>query len=353
MGAVEAFLNFLERLGGKTVEIAERPLSRIPSGRSIQDRLKALKQIQMEVEKEKAEETEKEIAEIIEWRKQELQKPFFERLAEGMLKHFRGPIRALSNSFKGLEYDLYRANIKMSKDTYVALTLVVSVFLFIFAFAVGVLAYFSYDVSFLFGLLGMIFGFLYMRAYPKLVWKNRVAEVEKALPYALRHMASLLSAGVGITEAMVSVASANYGVISEEFDLMIRDMRTGASLEDALTKFEEKMNSESVSRTVKQILRAIKFGGNLADILYKLAEDFAFEYRMKLVEYVQKINGISFVYMFLTIVMPTMFVVGILAGSIMAKTLIMPVESLAIILLFAFPALSLIMIVMIKRGEPR
>ncbi|WP_461866520.1 type II secretion system F family protein [Thermococcus sp.] len=353
MGVVDAFLNFLERLGGKTVEVAERPLSRIPSGRSIQDRLKALKQIQMEVEKEKVEETEKEIAEIIEWRKQELQKPFFERLAEGMLKYFRGPIRILSNSFKGLEYDLYRANIKMSKDTYVALTLVVSVVLFIFAFAVGILVYFPYGISFLFGLLGLIFGFIYMRTYPKLVWKNRVAEVEKALPYALRHMASLLSAGVGITEAMVSVASANYGVISEEFDLMIRDMRTGASLEDALTKFEEKMNSESVSRTVKQILRAIKFGGNLADILYKLAEDFAFDYRMKLVEYVQKINGISFVYMFLTIVMPTMFVVGILAGSIMAKTLIMPVESLAVILLFAFPALSLIMVVMIKRGEPR
>ncbi len=353
MGVAEAFLNLLEKLGGKTVEVAERPISRIPSGRSIQDRLRALKQMQIEVEKEKVKETEKEMAEIIEWRKQELQKPFSERLAEGMLKYFSGPIKALSSSFRGLDYDLYRANIKMSRETYVALIIAVSIFLALFAFAVGVLMYFSYTLSLLLGLLGFISGFLYMRTYPKIVWRSRVAEVEKALPYALRHMASLLSAGVGITESMVSVANANYGVISEEFELMIRDMHTGASLEEALTKFEEKMDSEGVSRVVKQILRAIKFGGNLADILYKLAEDFAFDYRMKLVEYVQKINGISFVYMFLTIVMPTMFVVGILAGSIMARTLILPVESLALILLFAFPALSVLMVVMMKRGEPR
>ncbi|GAB6100809.1 type II secretion system F family protein [Thermococcus atlanticus] len=353
MGVADVFLNILEKIGGKTVEVAERPISRIPSGRSIQDRLRVLKQMQIEVEKEKIKESEKEMAEIIEWRRQELQKPFSERLAEGMLKHFSGPIRTLSASFRGLDYDLYRANMKMSRDSYVALTIVVSVFLSLFAFAVGVLAYFPYTLSLLFGLLGFMFGFMYMRIYPKIVWKTRVAEVERELPYALRHMASLLSAGVGITEAMVSVATANYGVISEEFELMIRDMHTGASLEEALAKFEEKMDSESVSRTVKQMIRAIKFGGNLADILYKLAEDFAFDYRMKLVEYVQKINGISFVYMFLTIVMPTMFVVGILAGSIMARSLILPVESLALILLFAFPALSVLMVIMIKRGEPR
>jgi len=134
---------------------------------------------------------------------------------------------------------------------------------------------------------------------------------------------------------------------------MIRDMRTGSSFEDALSKFDEKMGSENVSRVVKQILRAVKFGGNLSDILYKMAEDFSFEYRMKLVEYVQKVNGISFIYMFLTIVMPTMFVIGILAGSVMARQLIMPPETLAIVLLFAFPSLSLIIVNMIKKGEPR
>ncbi|NJE10990.1 type II secretion system F family protein [Thermococcus sp. MAR1] len=354
MGVVKAITDFLERLGGKTVEVAEKPLRRIPQGKSVQERLRALKELQKEIEKGRAEEErEKEIEEILEWRKKEIQKPFSERLAETVLRYFKGPVQSLTNSLKGLDQELYRASILMPQEKYVALMLAVAVFAGIFGFLFAYLLYIPLDMSALVGFLGFVGGFMYMRYYPRMVWKRRVVEVERAMPYALRHMASLLSAGVGISEALLSVARADYGVISEEFELILRDMRTGSSFEDALTKFDEKMGSENVSRVVKQILRAIKFGGNLSEILYKLAEDFAFEYRMKLIEYVQRVNGIAFIYMFMTIVMPTMFVVGILAGSVMAQQLIMPPETLAVILLFAFPALSFIVVNMIKKGEPR
>lgn len=241
----------------------------------------------------------------------------------------------------------------MSKDKYVALMIGVSIISSIFTFLVGVLLMLPVDVSVLLALLGFIGGFLYMRNYPRIVWKHRVAEVERAMPYVLRHLASLLSAGVGIAEAILSVANSDYGVISEEFELIIRDMRGGASFEEALTRFEERMASENVSRVVKQMLRAVKFGGNLSGILYKLAEDFSFEYRMRLVEYVQKVNGLAFVYMFISVVMPTMLVVAVLAASIMNKRLIMPIQGLAVVLLFGFPAMAFLMVVMIKRSEPR
>jgi len=313
-----------------------------------------LKELQNEAEEERATgEKEKQIEAIIEWRKQEISQPFSERLAEAMLKYFRGPVENLTKSLKGLEVDLYRANILTPKDRYVALMLFVSLFAGVFLMLVAYLMYQPLETTLLLGLLGFIGGFFYMRQYPKMVWKRRVTEVERALPYALRHMAALLSAGVGISEAILSVSKADYGAISEEFGLIVRDMRTGASFEDALTRFDEKMSSENVSRVVKQILRAVKFGGNLSGVLYKLAEDFSFEYRMKLVEYVQRVNGVAFIYMFLTIVMPTMFIVGILAASVMNQALVMPVESLAVIMLLAFPALSFVIINMIKKAEPR
>ncbi len=354
MGVVDGFIDFLERLGGKTIEVTEKPIRRIPQGKSVQERLRALKQLQKEVERESfEEEREKQMEEIIEWRKQEIQASFSDRLAEALLRHFKGPITSLTNSLKGLDQDLYRANINTPKEKYVATMIVVSVFAAFFLMATGYLLYLSLENILLLGFLGFVGGFFYMRQYPRMVWKRRVTEVERALPYALRHMASLLSAGVGVAEAMLSVAKADYGPISEEFELILMDMRTGSSFEDAMTKFEQKMASESVSRVVKQMLRAVKFGGNLADIMYKMAEDFSFEYRMKLVEYVQKVNGIAFIYMFLTIVMPTMFVVGIVAGSVMAHALIMPPATIATILLLAFPAISLIIVNMIKKGEPR
>ena len=342
-----------EKIGEKTLEISEKPIRRIPQGKSIQERLQLLKKMQEEIEKERKEEREKEIEELIEWREKELQKPFSERIAETVLKYFSGPVKSLTKSLKGLEYDLYRANIRMGKDKYVALMIGISILASIFVFLMGILLMLPVDISMLLGLLGFIGGFLYMRNYPKIVWRKRVIEVERAMPYVLRHLASLLSAGVGIAEAMLSVANSDYGVISEEFELMVRDMRGGASFEEALTRFEERMASENVSRVVKQILRAVKFGGDLSGILYKLAEDFSFEYRMKLMEYVQKINGLAFVYMFISVVMPTMFVVAILAASIMKRALVMPVQGLAVVLLFGFPTMAFLMIVMIKRSEPR
>lgn len=349
MGIVDDTVDFLRFLIKKMNELLER----IPGGKSVRERIGSIKELHQGIRRRSLAELEKELEEMLKRRKEEIKNPFSERFAEAILRYFKGPVDRLTSSLRGLDKDLYRANILMPKEKYVALMLGVAIFAGIFGFLFAYLLYMPIDTSLLIGLLSFMGGFMYMRYYPKTVWKRRVVEVERALPYVLRHMASLLSAGVGISEAILSVANADYGPISEEFELIIRDMRTGSSFEDALSKFDEKMASENISRVVKQILRAIKFGGNLSDILYKMAEDFSFEYRMKLVEYVQKVNGIAFIYMFMTIVMPTMFVVGILASSVMSQALIMPPGTLAIILLFAFPALSLIIVNMIKKGEPR
>ncbi|CAB50294.1 type II secretion system F family protein [Pyrococcus abyssi] len=351
---LDGFVRFLERLGGKTIEIAETPIRKLPSKElTIKERLELLKKMREEIEKEKEKEEEELIEESVEWREKEIKEPFSQRLAKGVLKYFRGPVESLSGSIRGLEEDLYRANIMMSKELYVALMLAVGLISGVFAFLFGIIIEMPIDMSLLIGVAGFLLGFMYMRFYPKSVWRRRVEEVERALPYVLRHMASLLNAGIGLAETMVSVAKSDYGVISEEFRMMVQEMHKGSSFEDALASFEEKMKSDMVSRVVKQILRALKFGGNLADILYKMADEFSFEYRIKLMDYVQKINGISFVYMFMTVVMPTLLIVVIIAGSIFAKRLIIDMAGLAILFLFGFPALSLIIIVMIKRAEPR
>ncbi len=351
MGIVDKFISFLEKLGEVTIEVSEKPIRRVSPEKTIQERLELLKKLQEEVAKEKPEEEEIEI--LTEWRSKEIQKFFLDRVTDATLRYFKGPIKSMTQSIKGLEYDLYRANIMMSKEKFVALMLGVSIIMAIFAFLFALLLAFPPDISLMVSVLGFIFGFLYMRNYPKMVYHARVTEVERALPFVLRHMASLLGSGVGIAETLLSVANSEYGVISEEFKLLIRDMHSGASFEEALTRFEEKMKSENVSRVIKQILRAVKFGGNLVEILYKLADDYSFEYRMKLVDYVQKVNGLAFVYMFISVVLPTMLIVAILAASAMTKRLVIPVQGLAIILLFGFPLMSLLMIIIIKRNEPR
>ncbi len=340
----------LENIGKRTIEVIRKSVRRIPR-RKVEDRIRKVAEVQKEPFE--LEEHEKVVEKILEWRREDIRKPLSKRLEDALLKYFKGPLTSLAKSFKGLDQDLFRAGIYVPKERYVVRMVIVGFLSGFTAFVVAYIMSMPFTTSFLIGLLGFIGGFWYMRYYPKAVWKRRVSEVERALPYALRHMAALLSAGIGIEETIVSIARSDYGVLSEEFGIMVREMRTGTSFEDALQRFEERMRSDKVSKVVKQILRVLKFGGNLSEILYKMAEDFSFEYRMKLVEYVQKVNGISFIYLFITIIMPTMFVVAILAGSLMSKRLILDVRMIAIMLLLAFPSISLIIINMIKKAEPR
>lgn len=71
------FIEFLEKLGGKTLEVAEKPMRRLPEGKNVQERLKALKELQKELEREKEQKDEREtfIEAVIEQRKEEVQQP--------------------------------------------------------------------------------------------------------------------------------------------------------------------------------------------------------------------------------------------------------------------------------------
>ncbi len=97
-------------------------MRRLPEGKNVQERLKALKELQKELEREKEQKDEREtfIEAVIEQRKEEVQQPFAQRLASAILKYFRGPVERLTTSLSGLDVDLYRANITMSKEAYVA-----------------------------------------------------------------------------------------------------------------------------------------------------------------------------------------------------------------------------------------
>lgn len=55
----------------------------------------------------------------------------------------------------------------------------------------------------------------------------------------------------------------------------------------------------------------------------------------------------------MTVVMPTLLIVVILAGSIFMKRLVINLSGMIVIFLLGFPTLSFIIIMMIKRAEPR
>ncbi|MCS4541805.1 MAG: type II secretion system F family protein [Euryarchaeota archaeon] len=282
----------------------------------------------------------------------ELERPLTERLSGVFYRPFRSSAERFSRFFTGLDEDLYKANMRIPMIQYIAFIMGVGILAGIgvgIAVAIFMTPIFALPVGAMAGVIALFFG----RSYPKQVAKARSAEINKQIPYALRHMATQLSAGIGLFETMVTVAKSNYGAFSEEFERAIADVERGLSTEEAFKRLEERVESDALSHTLRNITRSLRTGGDLAKTLSMLADEVAFELRMKLRDYAQTLNTYGLIYLFIAAVGPVMFMALYIAISAITKTLMFPVGLLAIIYLLGMPFMIGFFMTMIKRAEPK
>lgn len=205
---------------------------------------------------------------------------------------------------------------------------------------------------------GLVFGLLiFMMAgvilfLPKLQKGKRSSEASRELPFALRQMATELRAGLGLHESMRSVALSGYGPLSEEFARTLEEIRYGETTENALIDMSERINSEGLKRAIYQITRTLSSGGDLSRTLNVIAEDTAYEMRMKLKDYAQKLNSFTMIYMFVAILGPVILMIMLIAATTVQGPLFPPIV-LLILYLFLFPMVVGFMAFMIKRLEPQ
>ncbi|PIN85023.1 MAG: type II secretion protein F, partial [Candidatus Diapherotrites archaeon CG11_big_fil_rev_8_21_14_0_20_37_9] len=129
-------------------------------------------------------------------------------------------------------------------------------------------------------------------------------QVSAELPFALRHMATELKAGIGLYKTIQTIASSDYGVLSEEFSRAISEIEEGTDTKDALRHFALRTQSKALRSALFHIIRAMKTGGNLSEIMNTIAEDVSFDARNKIRDFAEKMNFFGVIYIFIAIVAP-------------------------------------------------
>ena len=207
-------------------------------------------------------------------------------------------------------------------------------------------------------IIGAVFGFIILLMaggivfLPNLQKGSRSSEASRELPFALRQMATELRAGIGMHDSMRSVALSGYGPLSEEFARALEEIKYGETTEKALMDMSERVNSEGLKRAIYQITRTLSSGGDLAKTLNVIAEDTAYELRMKLKDYAQKLNSFTMIYMFVAILGPVITMIMLIAASTVMGAILPPIV-LLLMYLFLFPMIVGFMAFMIKRLEPQ
>lgn len=221
--------------------------------------------------------------------------------------------------------------------------------------AVAVLALvvlgFGIEIGLIFGVLILLMA-IFIVFLPRLQSSSKSSDAAKELPFALRQMATELRAGIGLHDSMRSISRSGYGPLSEEFSRALEEIRYGETTEKALLDMSDRINSDALQRAIYQITRTLNSGGDLAKTLTVIADDTAYELRMKLKDYAQKLNSFTMIYMFIAILGPVITLIMLIAASTVMGA-IMPPILLVILYLFLFPAIVAFMAFMIKRLEPK
>lgn len=159
-----------------------------------------------------------------------------------------------------------------------------------------------------------VFGFFTVANYPKIKTKRISRELDKDLPYALRHMLIEVRSGISLYEAMVSV-SEGYGEASNEFRRITKDINGGKPQIEALEDSIVRNPSEQYRRAMWQMINALKSGTDLSNTLETLVDSMIKQQKLEVERYGKELNPYILVYLMIAVIMPSLGVTFLIVLS--------------------------------------
>lgn len=111
---------------------------------------------------------------------------------------------------------------------------------------------------------------------PGIVWavlrKKRLSKFEEQLPDAFVMLSSSLQSGASLNMALEQVTAQSPEPLSQEFGLLVKRMRLGVTLEDALIELEQRLPMQSFVMASSAIRISREVGGNLVETINSMAK---------------------------------------------------------------------------------
>ncbi|MDY6930454.1 MAG: type II secretion system F family protein [Halobacteriota archaeon] len=145
------------------------------------------------------------------------------------------------------------------------------------------------------------------------VRERRIKNMEDAIPDFLTGLASIQDAGLTLAKAIKLILSSNLGVLSSEIRKMWGEIQWGSTTSSAFIRFERRVRTGSISRTVALITKASEVSGDIREVLNIAARDattsksLRLERRANMSMYVIVVYISFAVFLFIIIVLTTMF----------------------------------------------
>ncbi len=172
-----------------------------------------------------------------------------------------------SNWARKQALELEQTGVKMRVGEYLMIRLALGFVTFLIVWLIG-----QSVISFVLGIVCGFFGYMLPSVWVSVLRKRRIERIDKQLPEAVTMISNALRAGFAFQHGMDMVSKQAQPPISEEFARIMADLNVGASIEEALQGFLDRVQSEDANMVVTAILIQRQSGGNLAEILETVGE---------------------------------------------------------------------------------
>ena len=101
-----------------------------------------------------------------------------------------------------------------------------------------------------------------------------------------------MSSGVGLEAAILSIAGGGYGIISEDFQKMIKQQKKGKKLEVALRDLMKKSSSKGYNKLLTTMYNNVKSNTDVLKTLSMQAAAEEEERNEKMQKYIEDLGGL-------------------------------------------------------------
>jgi flagellar protein FlaJ len=148
--------------------------------------------------------------------------------------------------------------------------------------------------------------FLLHLVYPSIILKKIAVREDKDLLFALREIMLGVNSGVPLFDSLKNVSIGNYGYVSDDFTMVVKDIENGKSEKEALKALVLRTESEYLRRAIWQMVNALESGASMTTALPGIVSALEnHTYRM-IRSYSSNLNFLMLIYMLIAAAIPSL-----------------------------------------------
>lgn len=117
----------------------------------------------------------------------------------------------------------------------------------------------------------LVFTFFFLYFFLDMRMFNRKLQIEAVLPDFLQLTSANISAGMPLDKALFFAVRPQFGILAKEIEEVAKATVAGEDLTIALDKFANRYDSTMLRRSVNLMIEGIQAGGEMAELLNKIA----------------------------------------------------------------------------------